>query len=131
MRILLVDKDEQFMTRAGALFARWDPRAVFVVAGSPSDALAAAATATPDVLLMDATMRHGLRMVHAMRQPDGRLPFLTVALVPAAGASPRRLSETVDMCVAKSEFEAVVPDIVAIGMKLSARRAAGDEEACA
>lgn len=73
MRILVADRNEEHLRMVAGLVARYSAGATLVVAGSPSDAFAAAGLEVPDLLIVGARMRDAVRLIECVReQSQGR-----------------------------------------------------------
>lgn len=115
LSILLVDDNPQFLKIARQLIAALPGVNRIDCANSGAEALARAAKSRPDLVLTDLTMPHmnGLELIRGLRAGSAppRVVMMTLHDSPQNRAAALRIGA--EECIAKHEFGALVPELIA------------------
>ncbi len=115
LNILLVDDNPQFLKAARQLIAALPGVNRIDCASSGADALARAARSRPDLVLTDLTMPHmnGFELIRGLRARPAppRVVMMTLHDSPQNRAAALRMGA--EECIAKHEFGALLPEMIA------------------
>lgn len=115
LNILLVDDNPQFLKAARQLIAALPGVDRIDCASSGADALARAARSRPDLVLTDLTMPHmnGFELIRGLRARPAppRVVMMTLHDSPQNRAAALRMGA--EECIAKHEFGALLPELIA------------------
>lgn len=115
LNILLVDDNPQFLKAARQLIAALPGVDRIDCASSGADALARAARSRPDLVLTDLTMPHmnGFELIRGLRASPAppRVVMMTLHDSPQNRAAALRMGA--EECIAKHEFGALLPELIA------------------